>query len=427
MNGINQSSAKYSPRFVWGMLVTLFVLNIFNQVDRQILFILAEPIKNELHLSDTQLGLLGGLAFTLVYGCFNLPIAWLADRRSPTTVIGISLLVWSMMTAGLGFAANFYHLLAGRLGVAVGEAGSTPPAHAIIARMFPPNRRARAIAVFALGSSIGAGLGLSVGGWLSSHIGWRHTFIALGVPGIVLSLVFFLFLRLPPVAKDPRQTSLSWRKSILTLVRKPAYRHLTLGAAIYTSVAYSGHTFFPAFLIRAQGMPVAQAGFWLGLLYGLGGAIGIVIGGYLGDRLGERDRRWRVWLGAMMILGSIPLVVAGLYVREGHLSIALFAAPLVAWAVFVPPMWSAVQDLAEPDARATATALFSLVCTGIFGSIGPLIIGAMSDRLTQDFGPDGLRYALLILVGTLAWAGLHFLLAARHMAAPTPGKPMATA
>jgi predicted MFS family arabinose efflux permease len=381
------------------------------------IFILAEPIKNELHLNDTQLGLLGGLAFTLVYGFFNLPIAWLADRRSPTKVIGLCLLIWSAMTTGLGFAANFFHLLVGRFGVAMGEAGSTPPAHAIIGRVFSPSSRARAIAVFSLGSSLGAGAGLAVGGWLSSHIGWRSTFIALGVPGILLALVFFTVLRLPPNTNDPKIKTISWGSSLLTLMKKPAYRHLTLGAAIYTSVAYSGHTFFPAFLVRAQGLSVAEAGFGLGLLYGLGGAIGILLGGYFGDKLAERDRRWRVWIGGIMILGSIPFVLAALYVRTGATSIVLLALPLTAWSVFIPPMWAAVQDLAEADARATATALFALVCTGIFGSTGPVLIGMVSDKLTVDYGPDGLRYALLVLVGTLAWAGLHFFLAARHIAA----------
>jgi predicted MFS family arabinose efflux permease len=406
-------------RIYVGVLIGLLLLvNILNFIDRQIPFILAESIKRDLRLSDTQVGILGGVAFSVVYSILGLPLAALADRIGRKWVLAGSLLCWSALTALGGFAQSFVQLVATRLGVAAGEAGSTPTSHALIADHFPPARRGVPLAIFSLGVPLGSMLGLFLGGWINDVAGWRQALFLAGAPGIVLSLAVVLIVREPrrsraEIADRPPPL----HKTLGLLLAKRTFRHLAAGIALYSMGANATIVFTAPFLMRSHEMSAASVGLWLGLLYGVAGVAGTLVGGVVGDVLGKRDARWRLWAPALGLAIAAPFTLAAWFVPSAGLSILLLAAPKFANLLYIAPMFVAVHSLAPAKARATSSALL-LFFNGLLGvSLGPLITGLLSDGLEPAFGDQSLRYALVFVVVTQLWAALHFALAARTLRA----------
>jgi predicted MFS family arabinose efflux permease len=395
-----------------GLMALLLAVNVLNFIDRQIPFILAESIKKDLGLSDTQLGLMGGIAFAVIYSTLGLPLARLSERIGRKWVLAGSLLVWSGLTALAGLARSFPELVATRLGVAAGEAGSTPAAHSLISAYFPEKRRGIALAIFGLGVPIGTMLGLGIGGWLNEVMTWRQTMVAIGLPGMVLAVLVALLIREPAVdASAPRDMPLF--ATLRLLWSRSSFRHMAIGLGVYSMGANATIVFIPAFLMRTYGMSSSTTGLSLGLLYGLAGVGGTLAGGLLGDWLGKRDMRWRLWVPAIGLIVAMPFTLGALFAATGGMSVLLLAAPKFANLLYIGPIFVALHSIAPVRARATASAFLLFFNSLIGASLGPLVIGMISDRIEPAVGDLSLRYALIFVLLTQLWSAIHFFLAGR--------------
>jgi MFS family permease len=409
-----------STRYRSYVLAMLVVVYVFNFLDRQIVTILAEPIKMDLGLSDTQIGLMTGLAFAAFYTVLGIPIARLADRANRVTIISVALVVWSGMTALCGLAQNFVQLLAARIGVGVGEAGCSPPAHSLIADYFPPEQRASALSIYALGIPIGSILGLLAGGWVAEFWGWRTAFFVVGIPGVLLAIVFKLSVREPirgmsdakaPVAGEQLPLGLTVR----TLLANRTMVHLAMGGALTSFVGYGLGQWLPAMFIRIHGLGVGETATYFGLVLGVASAVGTVIGGAIADRFAARDRRVYAWLPAAGVLVAFPFFVVGLMMNQPYLAIAVLITPYLLNSLWLGPTFGTIQNLAPMRMRALASAILLFILNIIGLGFGPLLVGVLSDLLLGTFGGESLRYSILISTVFYFWAGAHFLLAARSI------------
>ncbi|MEL7029676.1 MAG: MFS transporter, partial [Pseudomonadota bacterium] len=295
-----------SPTMRRYMLIILMVSYAINIVDRQILAILIVPIKAELGLSDTSIGFLTGFAFAIFYATAGLPIALLADRYNRTKLIAVALTLWSGMTALSGFAQNFWHLALARIGVGVGEAGGSPPAHSIIADLYKPERRSTALAIYGLGIPIGTLIGLGLGGWISQQYGWRIAFFAAGAPGLILAGVIALTFREPPRPPVPSagkaSTAPGLAATIQHMANTPVIVHIAIGGSLITAFGAALVAWTPTYLARTHGMELGEIGLYLGLIAGLPGAAGMYLGGALADRLGAKRAGWYLWTVAAALI-----------------------------------------------------------------------------------------------------------------------------
>jgi predicted MFS family arabinose efflux permease len=284
-------------------LSVLLVVYTFNFIDRQILSILMESIKLDLGLSDQALGFLAGFAFASFYAVMGIPIALWADRGNRRNLISLALAIWSVMTAMSGLAQNFTHLALARIGVGIGEAGCSPPAHSMISDYYPQKERATALGIYALGIPFGIMFGMFIGGWINEAFGWRRAFFVVGLPGLILALVVRFTLHEPTRGmSDNRADDASpptFMHTLKFLLKRPAFVHSAFGGALAAFVGYAAISWFPSFLIRSHGMATTEIGLWLGLILGIPGGIGIFLGGYLADKFGARDTRWYLWTVAV--------------------------------------------------------------------------------------------------------------------------------
>lgn len=404
-------------RYVLGLLAIVYV---FNFMDRQILAILLEPIKQEMLLSDTQLGLLSGIVFALFYVTLGIPIARLADRRSRVNIISISIFLWSLMTALSGFATNFTQLLLARVGVGVGEAGCTPPSHSLISDYYAKEQRSSALGIYSLGMPIGGFLGILAGGWIAQIYGWRAAFLVVGIPGLLLALLVKLTLREPERGSaDGQQQAAATvppvREVLRFLIQRKSFVHITLATSLLAFTGFASASWIPPFLIRSHGMGLGELGTALAVLTVIGGVAGTLGGGFLGDRLMKRDVRWSVWMPVIVMLIGVPFSIAGLLVENRYLALGLWLVPTLSYYVYVGPVMALIQRLVGIRIRAMSVAIF-FFCTNLIGmGCGPLVIGFLSDFTRRYFAQDSLRYSLMIASLFMVWASLHYLLAARSM------------
>jgi MFS family permease len=402
------------------VLAMLFLVYLFNFIDRQIIGILAGPIKKELALSDTQLGLMGGLAFALFYTGLGIPVSRLADRTSRTWVMTAALGLWSGFTAACGIAHGFWQLFLARVGVGVGEAGGVAPAYALLADYFPPRERARAMAVYSLAVPIGTGLGILLGGWVATAVSWRAAFLVVGLAGLILAPVFRLVVKEPRRgAADgaaPQERGLSLVGLLALLARKPSFWGMSLGAACASIVGYGSFFWMPSFLIRSFHLTLAQAATCYGSIVLIGGVVGVLAGGILGDRLGQKRQSAYCALPAIALLLAVPAYAAGLLVPNLMLVYGLFLIPTALGTIWLGPVVTAVQHLVEPGQRATASSMFLFILNLIGIGFGTVFFGLLSDAYTARFGSEALRYSMLTGLGFyVVAAGLYFT-AARHLA-----------
>lgn len=418
-------AARFSlPAYSWYALGVLFVVNIFHVIDRQVFSILQDSIKADLQLSDTALGLLGGLAFALFYTTFGIPIARLADRRSRTKIVAASLAVWSGMTALCGLATSLTTLALARVGVGVGEAGCSPATHSLLADYFPAARRSAAFAILTVGTSAGVSLGFYLGGTLDHLLGWRHTLILLALPGLLFSVFVLLCLREPrrgawdkPAQADASADQPGIRAVFGTLWRIPTFRHVLLAYAIhYFAVQGSGAWKASYFRRTFTAIDTGTLGSALALAAALA-AIGIIAGGLLADRLTRRDKRWFAWLPIATILLAMPFFVAMLFVQDWRLATVFYCFDVGLNAAFAGPTLALIQTLVPARLRAVAASIVLLLVSLIGMGLGPLLVGALSDVLVPLFGAASLRYALLVAVAANLWAMVHYGLAAKTVAA----------
>ncbi|HSQ69082.1 MAG TPA: MFS transporter [Steroidobacteraceae bacterium] len=413
-------AAPESPGYRVLVLLMLVLVYTFNFIDRQIVGILAIPIKADLALTDTQLGLLGGLAFALFYTFLGIPVAMLADRASRTNIMTVALVIWSAMTALCGLAQNFAQLFLARLGVGVGEAGGVAPAYSLVADYFPPGQRARALSVYSFGIPIGSALGIFFGGLIASLIDWRTAFMAVGLAGVVLAPVFRLVVREPPRGRydaggATTRPAAGIREVIGTLLRKRSFWGISFGAAASSMMGYGMFFWLPSFFVRSHGMTLLDASLYFASILLVGGIAGIWLGGWAADRFGSARKRAYAIIPATAFLATVPFYVLAVTTSSLVLSFCLFLIPTALGLVWLGPVLSAIQHVVPASMRATASAVFLFVNNLIGIGLGSAALGALSDGLSARFGDDSLRYA--ILAGTVFYlvAATLFLLSARRL------------
>ncbi|MCC7002519.1 MAG: MFS transporter [Gemmatimonadaceae bacterium] len=402
------------------MLAMLVIAYTLNFVDRQVIGILAAPIKQELGLSDTELGLMGGVAFALFYSVLGIPLAMVADRTSRAGVIAMSIAVWSAFTALCATASGFWGLFLARVGVGVGEAGGVAPSFALVADAVPPAQRARALSVFAFGSPIGSALGIFLGGYIATRFDWRVTFVVLGAAGLVFAPLFRRMVRDPRPTARPRAASSVpiadaeqeppgigevWR----ALRGNGSFWLLSLGAASTSLVGYGLLFWLPSFFARSYGLDLITTSWLYGSIVLVGGLVGLWGGGWLADHRATQSRRAYALVPAAALTLAVPCYAAGLLTSSLPLTFVLFLVPNALGLMWYGPVTAAVQGLVPAASRATASAVYLLVLNllGIGG--GALFFGALSDALAGRLGQESLRYAILAgLVFYLVAAGLFF-------------------
>lgn len=433
--GLEPSDFKVSARYRWYVVWLLFAVYVLNFVDRQILFILLEPIRLEFDFSDRQLGMLGGLAFAILYSTLGIPIARLADRTHRVNIISVSIFVWSLATVLTGMARNFNQLLLARIAVGVGEAGLSPPAYSLLADYFSREKRTTAIAIYSMGIYGGVFVGYLTGAVVAEAWGWRAAFWVVGLPGIAMALLVKLTLREPPRGFSdgrPAQTTLPPFWQVLrTLVAKPAFRNLAFAAALHAFVGYGVTGFHPSFLIRTHQYSIAEVGIILSMVAAISGVGGTWFGGWLSDRISNRraDIRWQLWVPAYATLLNVPVALAAYSHPDREAVIAFLFFSLVFGVMYLGPTFSTVQRLVTARERALGSAVLLLVINLIGLGLGPYIVGMVSDAMNQRFLADGLaeaaaraqglRWALGIMVCINVWSFLHYMLAARTLVRDT--------
>jgi predicted MFS family arabinose efflux permease len=412
------TEAVDSARYRALVLFMLVLVYTFNFIDRQIVGILAIPIKADLGLTDTQLGLMGGLAFALFYTLLGIPIAMLADRTNRTTIMTIALVVWSAMTAICGLAQNFMQLFLARLGVGVGEAGGVAPAYSIVADYFPSSQRARALAVYSFGVPIGSALGIFFGGLIAALIDWRVAFFVVGLAGVALAPIFKLLVREPPRGRYDAagsQKPVPLGEVMRTLARKPSFWGLSFGASASSMMGYGLFFWLPSFLVRSHGLTLLEASLYYAGILLVGGIAGIWLGGWSADRFGKGNRRAYAIIPAVAFILTIPFYVVGVTASSLVTVFVVMLVPTALGLLWLGPVLSAIQHVVPAGMRATASAVFLFVNNLIGIGLGSVALGAISDALSGRYGDDSLRYA--ILSGTVCYvlaAGI-FLLASKRL------------
>ena len=400
---------------------------VLNFLDRQVIVIIAEPIKQELGLTDGQLGMMSGLSFAIFYTTLGIPIAALADRWHRGRIIAIALTVWSAMTIACGMATNFLQLFLARVGVGVGEAGASPPSHSLITDLFPPEKRASALGIFGMAVPIGSMIAYGLGGWVVDNAGWRTALFAAGLPGLVIAAVTLLTIRDPrqPLPlKDlfkPDPSRISLPVALTELSRKWTFWNLVIGGAMIQFAAYGLASFFGSFFNRLHGMSYSELGFKLMLMVGIAGAVGSYLGGVIGDRLVRRSMGLPLQVTMLFFVAAVPAVIAGLYAENPNWSFLGFAVPTFAATFYFGPTFSALQSQARNETRAIAVAIYLLISSMIGLGLGPTIVGFMSDYFagpnpTLEAAASGLRQALTINCCAYLLAALHLWLASRTVA-----------
>ena len=398
------------------VLALLLIAYIFNFLDRQIVGILGTSIQAELHLSNAEFGAIGGTAFALLYAVLGIPLAYLADRTSRSAVVAGSLGVWSAFTALCGAVTGYWTLFLCRLGVGVGEAGGVAPSYALIADYFPPERRARALAIFSLGVPIGLGAGSFIGGQLAARFGWREAFAILGIAGLALAPVLRFIVR--DAAKRPAPSSQTPPLAVFPmLARKPAFWLLAFAASASSLCGYGLALWTPKVMMLSFGLDLVSTGNFLASLWLIGGCVGVFAGGWFADRLGAADRGWYAKLPAIAWLLSIPAWGFGLFASNLWIAWPLLLIGSGINILWLGPIITAVQHLVPKPMRSTASASFLLINNLIGLGVGPWLMGRLSDGLKAVYGADALRDAAVVCLGFYLLAALLAVLSLRSLKA----------
>ena len=408
-----QSGAPTANRNV--VLALLLLAYIFNFLDRQILGILAGPIIADLKLTDAEFGAIGGIAFALLYSVLGVPLAMLADRTSRSRVIAGALAVWSGFTALCGTAASFGQLFFYRLGVGVGEAGGVAPAYALISDYFPPQRRARALAIFSLGIPLGLAAGTLIGAYLAAWVNWRAAFIVMGIAGLLLAPFMLIFVRDVPRAGPAGGAQQPLSRTFPIIARKPTFWLMAAAASCSSLAGYGLALWTPSVLERSFGFGLIERGQFLASIFLIGGTAGVFAGGWLADRLGQGDRRWYARLPAIAWLITAPTFAIGLLSSDPWVAWPLLLIPNALNILWLGPVTTAVQHLVTQPMRSTASASFLLINNLIGLGVGPTLIGALSELFKERFGTEALRYAAVSVVGFYLLAALLMLIAVRRL------------
>jgi predicted MFS family arabinose efflux permease len=404
-----------SRKYTLAVLTAIFAVN---QLDRQILSILLEAIGREFTLSDTQLGLLSGLVFALVYALFGIPVAKLAARGNRRNIIAASVVVWSSLTIATAAAQSFLHLALARLGVGIGEAGAVSPAHSMISDLYPPERRTSAMATFVAGANIGILLAFLIGGIGGQILGWRWAFVIAGIPGLVLALVMRFTVREPErdkaVISSARHRSL-FVATVQTIWRDRGLFHAMCGIALTGILTFGALAWIPTFIIRVHGLSQAQTGIFLALTIGIIGGLGTFISGRIADRLGAANPKWRIGVVVCAVLIAKPFVFGFLLVDNRILALACFVVAAIFAGAFWGPTFAFLHSRVGAEMRPMATAIFLFVFNLVGVGIGPTLVGIASDTVFSGYGVRSLGVSLAVIQIIGIWGAWHYWLATRQI------------
>lgn len=400
------------------VLILLLAVYVTNYADRMILSVLMPALKAEFQVSDGALGFLAGTTFAILYATLGVPIALMADRGNRKAIITAAVTIWSVMTAVCGLAQSYWQFAIARVLVGVGEAGGSPPSHAIISDLFSPKTRATALAIFALGVPFGLFVGLYGGANIAEAYGWRMAFYVLGLPGLALALLVFF------TVKEPRRGAAdglvmtgqapSFEATLQHMASQRSLVHAITGATITTFVGYAAVQWWPTFVLRSHGLSIADMSLFLALVFGVAGGIGTFAGGYFADLFSKRDKKWmpRIVVAATVI--GLPFGIAIYLVDSSFMVFALIGIPAAMGAVYLPPTYAMTQGLVEVRMRTVASAMLLFIINLIGMGLGPWVAGELSDMLKPTYGDDSLRYALLALSFLNIWAAAHYWIAGNY-------------
>lgn len=411
-------SAPRIGAYSWYVGWMLLFVTVISLLDRKALIMLAEPIKRDLQLSDTQLGLLTGGLFTLVYAVASFPLARLADRFSRARIIGICMIVWSVLTAMGGFATGFYTLAASRVGVALGEAGASPASHALLANHFPASARGRAYGILLAGGPLGILLGLSLAGWLNDLFDWRIALLVLALPGIVFGLIVMMTVRDKSSSTSRDQSPIPFFDAVRVVIADPVLRNVWFGAATIFVMHGATNALLPSYLMRNFGLSASTVGTSFGITLGLAGFVGSLASGLMTDRLGASGAGWPLRIFAICLLFIAPLSVARLLVADYTLILVLVGVEVFLTSLYAGPTFTVLQARLNDRYRALGTAVFLFGINGVGASFGPLMAGVISDFVASQGGgsASSLRFGLLSVTPFTLLSMFFYFRAARHMA-----------
>jgi MFS family permease len=397
-------------RYALAALTAVYTLNL---VDRGLVSLLLQPIKEDLHLSDTQLGFLTGIAFGLFYACLGVPLARWADRGNRVTITSLAIGIWGITVMASVFVTSYLQLVFARIIAAVGEAGCKPPTYSLLGDYFPePAERLRAMAIYITGGSVSSLLSFILGGWLNELYGWRNAFLLLGIPGLILAVLVRWTVIEPRVGSTRPRTAdrpvLSMRALLAMLWTRRSCRHLSIALILLYTMGLGLSPWYAAFMIRSHGMGTRELGIWLGLIFGFGGIVGVLSGGFVASRWFADNERGQMRLSAVMVALLVPCYIVFLTVPQKLQALIALAPLITVFSVFLGPTYALMQRLVPDEMRATMMAVVMLLANLIGMGIGPQIVGILSDGLQPTLGDDSLRAAMLVMSFVALWAGYHF-------------------
>ncbi len=432
----------YSKAYLRYVLFILLLMNTLAFLDRSIINVLSQPIKEDLRLSDAEVGVLGGLAFMLVYTFAALPLARLAERKNRTNLIAACVTFWSLATAAGGAATNFLQLVLSRVAVGAAESGATPTAHSVIGDYFPPERRGSAISLFVLGLPLGIMLGSIIGGYVAEHYSWRVALLVVGIPGVIVALLVKFTVKEPVRGGADHANAMTGDTPPLTavlkhLLKRSSFLHIVTGFMVSSFALGGVYVFLPALLIRRFDFSVGTSGLIYGMLGGGCAAIGVLIGGYMNDLLVKRDRRWFAWFPALILAVAIPLMILGLLQHDWKWMISLLVVPFALKSAFLPSTLASFHNMVEPRMRATTITIAFMLSNVVGAGGGPYFAGLLSDSfargtffgsynsicgsydITHNICSSADAYGVTVGVSFASllgiWAALHYWLGARHI------------
>lgn len=397
-------------------VAVLTLVYVLNFIDRKLPFILIESIKADLRLTDTQIGLIAGVVFSLVYTLSAMPLASLAERRGRKRVIAISVAFWSLMTAAGGFATNFWQLALSRIGVALGEAGASPQAHSLIASYYPGRGRGAALAVFAIGAPLGIFAGLGLGGVINDLANWRTAMIAVGLPGLLIAGLVWVGVHDPGESAKVGERRLGLIDGLRLLWCRKSFRHLAAAAVLFGSGVGASAAFTPAFLMRRFELSASDVGLAYGLVVGLAGIVGALVGGFVTDKIQDKGAGWALRVFAVAICAAAPIQLAAWWMPGYLSSLAFIAWPEFLQMMYYAPSFFAMQLLLPASQRALASAVFLFFVTGVGMSVGPFLAGLLSDLFRERGASQALAIALSVMTLTKIWTAVHYWRASQFLA-----------
>ncbi len=408
-----QGLSGAAKRYTLGVLIVVYT---FNFIDRQILAILLPAIKAEFAVGDKVLGFLAGPAFAILYATLGIPIAFLADRYNRRNLIAVALAIWSGMTALSGVAVTMFQLILVRIGVGIGEAGCSPPAHSMIADLYPPERRSTAMGLYTLGISFGIMIAYLAGGWVAENIGWREAFFIVGFPGLILALIVRFTVQEPVRGTSDNRIDRGDRPSVVAvakfLLRRKSFLHMAAGAGLASFSGYAFLSFYPSFLIRSFSMSLSTVGVYLGLILGIAGGLGFAGGGFIADKIGRHGKALRVI--ALLLLCAWVFTFPVYLASSARTSLMFFVVPAIFSNVYLATTFAQTQSLVPLRMRAVASALILFLINIVGLGLGPWLAGVLSDTLADSYGNESLRYSLLIIGAVLTpWTAAHFYMAGK--------------